>query len=73
MTGAPPRRGAGPGEASWDYNQGRWTKDASGLPRQVLEDFYHRNGERLFGLAPLALALIDTPEERLLGSTILSS
>lgn len=35
--------------------QGRWTVDAIGLPREVLEDFYHRNAERLFGLPPLAL------------------
>lgn len=34
--------------------QGRWTVDALELPREVLEDLYHRNAERLFGLAPLA-------------------
>lgn len=35
--------------------QGRWTVDALGLPREVLEDLYHRNAERLFGLAPLEI------------------
>ena len=35
--------------------QGRWTVDAIGLPREVLEDLYHRNAERLLGLPPLAL------------------
>jgi len=35
--------------------QGRWTVDAIGLPREVLEDVYHRNAERLFGLAPLTV------------------
>ena len=34
--------------------QGNWTVDFIDLPRDVLEDFYHRNAERLFGLAPLA-------------------
>ena len=34
--------------------QGRWTVDALGLPREVLEDLYHRNAERLFGLPPLS-------------------
>jgi predicted TIM-barrel fold metal-dependent hydrolase len=33
--------------------QGNWTVDGIDLPREVLEDFYHRNAERLFGLAPL--------------------
>jgi hypothetical protein len=33
--------------------QGNWTVDGIGLPRDLLEDFYHRNAERLFGLAPL--------------------
>lgn len=35
--------------------QGRWTVDAIGLPKDVLHDLYHRNAERLFGLAPLAV------------------
>ena len=30
--------------------QGNWTVDGIGLPRDVLEDLYHRNAERLFGL-----------------------
>ena len=30
--------------------QGRWTVDGLALPRDVLEDLYHRNAERLFGL-----------------------
>jgi predicted TIM-barrel fold metal-dependent hydrolase len=30
--------------------QGRWTVDGISLPREVLEDLYHRNAERLFGL-----------------------
>lgn len=32
--------------------QGDWTIDGLDLPREVLEDLYHRNAERLFGLAP---------------------
>jgi predicted TIM-barrel fold metal-dependent hydrolase len=35
--------------------QGRWTVDAIDLPREVLEDVYHRNAERLLGLPPLNL------------------
>lgn len=31
--------------------QGRWTIDAIGLPRDVLEDIYHRNATRLLGIA----------------------
>ena len=30
--------------------QGDWTIDGIDLPREVLEDVYHRNAERLFGL-----------------------
>lgn len=30
--------------------QGDWTIDGLDLPREVLEDLYHRNAERLFGL-----------------------
>lgn len=30
--------------------QGDWTIDGIDLPREVLEDLYHRNAERLFGL-----------------------
>ncbi|HEY3447433.1 MAG TPA: amidohydrolase family protein [Myxococcales bacterium] len=41
--------------------QGRWTVDAIGLPRDVLEDFYHRNAERLFGLPPLASVAAGKP------------
>ncbi len=33
--------------------QGRWTVDGLGLPRDVLEDLYHGNAERLFGLPPV--------------------
>jgi predicted TIM-barrel fold metal-dependent hydrolase len=33
--------------------QGHWTVDGIGLPRDVLEDLYHRNAERLFGLPPM--------------------
>ncbi len=33
--------------------QGSWKVDGIGLPPDVLEDFYHRNAERLFHLAPL--------------------
>lgn len=33
--------------------QGHWTVDGLGLPREVLEDLYHRNAERLFGLNPV--------------------
>jgi predicted TIM-barrel fold metal-dependent hydrolase len=33
--------------------QGRWTVDGIGLPQEVLEDLYHRNAERLFGLPPM--------------------
>ena len=33
--------------------QGDWTIDGIDLPRDVLEDVYHRNAERLFGLPPL--------------------
>ncbi len=32
--------------------QGRWAIDGIGLPREVLERVYHRNAERLLGLAP---------------------
>lgn len=32
--------------------QGDWTIDGIDLPREVLEDLYHRNAERLFGLGP---------------------
>jgi predicted TIM-barrel fold metal-dependent hydrolase len=35
--------------------QGHWTIDGINLPREALEDLYHRNAERLFGLAPLTL------------------
>ncbi len=41
--------------------QGRWTVDAIGLPREILEDFYHRNAERLFGLPPLPAAFRPKP------------
>jgi predicted TIM-barrel fold metal-dependent hydrolase len=34
--------------------QGRWTVDGIGLPRDVLEDVYHRNAERLLGLSSLS-------------------
>ena len=33
--------------------QGRWTVDGIGLPEEVLHDLYHRNAERLLGLAPM--------------------
>ncbi len=33
--------------------QGHWTVNGIGLPREVLEDLYHRNAERLFGLPPM--------------------
>ncbi len=33
--------------------QGHWTVDGLGLPREALEELYHRNAERLLGLAPL--------------------
>lgn len=33
--------------------QGEWTIDGLELPREVLEDLYHRNAERIFGLDPL--------------------
>lgn len=33
--------------------QGEWTIDGLDLPREVLEDLYHRNAERIFGLDPL--------------------
>jgi predicted TIM-barrel fold metal-dependent hydrolase len=36
--------------------QGRWTVDAIGLPEDVLHDFYHRNAERMLGLAPLSVS-----------------
>jgi len=29
--------------------QGRWTVEGLGLPREVLEQVYHRNAERLLG------------------------
>jgi predicted TIM-barrel fold metal-dependent hydrolase len=35
--------------------QGRWTVDGISLPRDVLEDLYHRNAERLFGLPPTTI------------------
>ena len=35
--------------------QGKWTVDGIALPEEVLEDVYHRNAERLFGLPPLTL------------------
>ena len=36
--------------------QGDWTIDGLGLPREVLEQIYHRNAERIFGLEPLTSA-----------------
>ena len=33
--------------------QGDWTIDGLGLPREVLEQIYHRNAERIFGLEPV--------------------
>ena len=33
--------------------QGDWLIDGLDLPREVLEDLYHRNAERLFGLDPV--------------------
>jgi predicted TIM-barrel fold metal-dependent hydrolase len=33
--------------------QGAWTVDGIGLPRDVLEDLYHHNAERLFGVPPI--------------------
>ena len=32
--------------------QGRWTVEGLSLPREVLEDLYHRNAERLLGVGP---------------------
>ncbi len=35
--------------------QGRWTVDGIGLPRDVLEDLYHRNAERVLHLPPMPM------------------
>jgi predicted TIM-barrel fold metal-dependent hydrolase len=43
--------------------QGRWTVDAIGLPKDVLEDVYHKNAERLLGLPPLAGTADATPAQ----------
>ena len=63
----PPSRIPGFYEAHWRYFetedrgfahptpiQGDWTIDGLGLSEEVLEQIYHRNAERLFGLEPLA-------------------
>jgi predicted TIM-barrel fold metal-dependent hydrolase len=44
------------GETGLDHPspiQGHWKVNGLGLPREVLEDIYHRNAERLFGLPPM--------------------
>ena len=47
--------------------QGEWTIDGIDLPREVLEDLYHRNAERIFGFTRRADAEPDAggpPSER---------